>query len=113
MATWTWIIIGIAAAAAIGLLAFYGLSLVGRRRVERRRAEAHVLRQEADERTRRAEEREAVAGHIAAEAREEREHAQKLEQRAGKLDPAKARVGREGEAQAKAERKPSRRVFSR
>jgi flagellar biosynthesis/type III secretory pathway M-ring protein FliF/YscJ len=89
MATWTWIIIGIAAAAVVVFLAVYGLSLVGRRRVERRRAEARVLRQEADERTRRAEEREAVAGHIADEARAEREQAKKLAQRAGKLDPSR------------------------
>jgi hypothetical protein len=90
MATWTWIIIGIAAATVVGFLAVYGLSLVGRRRVERRRAEARVLRQEADERTRRAEEREAVAGHIADEARAEREQAKKLAQRAGKLDPSRS-----------------------
>ena len=90
MATWTWIIIGIAAAAVVGFLAVYGLSLVGRRRVERRRAEARVLRQEADERTRRAEEREAVAGHIADEARAEWEQAKKLAQRAGKLDPSRS-----------------------
>jgi hypothetical protein len=112
MATWTWIIIAIAAVAVVGFLAVYGFSLVGRRRAERRRAEARVLRQEADERTRRAEEREAVAGHIADEARAEREHAQKLAKRAGKLDPAPDYAGQEDEADA--DRESSRRsVFSR
>ena len=112
MATWTWIIIGIAAAAVVGFVAVYGLGLAGRRRVERRRAEARVLRQEADERTRRAEEREAVAGDIADEARAERERAQKLAERAGKLDPATDYAGHEDEADA--DRESSRRgVFSR
>jgi flagellar biosynthesis/type III secretory pathway M-ring protein FliF/YscJ len=111
MATWIWIIIAIAAVVAIGLLAFFGFGVAGRRRVERRRAEARVLRQEADERTRRAEEREAVAGKIADEAREEREHAENLAQRAGKLDPSSARTGEEAEPAD--ERRPLQRIFNR
>lgn len=110
MATWTWIIIGIAAA-AIGLVALYAMGAIGRRKVERRRAEAHVLRQEADERTRRAEEREAVASRIAEEAHEEREQARKLEQRAGKLDPTKARTELADDAEV--EETPPRRAVLR
>jgi uncharacterized protein HemX len=87
MPVWAWIIIGIAIASAIVLLAggFYWLR---GRRTERRRAQARVLRQEADDRSRRAEERDALAEDLANRAREEREHAEKLTERAGKLDPA-------------------------
>jgi len=108
MATWSWIIIGVAAAAAIVLLAFIAVGVTGRRRVERRRAEARVLREEADERTRRADEREALAGSIADEAHEEREQAQKLHRRAGKLDP-----GTDGDGQDREAEQPRRRILSR
>lgn len=57
------------------------------KRTERRRAEARVLRQEAEDRARRAEERDALAQDLAKRARKEREHAEKLSERAGKLDP--------------------------
>jgi flagellar biosynthesis/type III secretory pathway M-ring protein FliF/YscJ len=109
MPTWSWIIIGIAAAAALAALVFYGVRVGKRRRIERRRAEARVLREEAQQRLSRAEERESVAGSIAAEAKEERKHAQKLEQRAGKLDPS---PNRDGGARER-DRKPRRGVFSR
>jgi hypothetical protein len=85
MPTWAWIIIGIAAVGAITLVAA-GYWWRGKR-TERRRAEARVLRQEAEDRSRRAEERDALAEDLAKRAREEREHAEKLADRAGKLDP--------------------------
>jgi len=86
MPVWAWIIIGIAIAGVIVLLAggFYWLR---GKRTERRRAQARVLRQEADDRSRRAEERDALAEDLANRAREERERAEKLTERAGKLDP--------------------------
>jgi flagellar biosynthesis/type III secretory pathway M-ring protein FliF/YscJ len=108
MPTWSWIIIGIAAALVI-VLAVVGTRFLGRRRVERRRAEARVLRQEAEERAHRAEEREALAGDIANQAREERKEADKLARRAGKLDPGPDRGRRED----KAKDRPKRRLFSR
>jgi septal ring factor EnvC (AmiA/AmiB activator) len=109
MPTWSWIIIGIAVVAALALAAYYGHRAVNRRRIERRRAQARVLREEAQQRVSRAEERDSLAGSLAAEAKQEREHAQKLEQRAGKLDPSPNRDGGSRER----ERKPKRRVFSR
>jgi hypothetical protein len=106
MPTWTWIIIGLAAFAAVVLVAVYGLTAVRRRRVERRRAEARILRQEAEDRARRADEREALAGDIAEEAREERERARRLEQRAGKLD--RPSLGRDRKHESR--RRPVRRA---
>lgn len=109
MPTWTWIVIGIVAAAAVGVLADYGIRFARRRRIERRQAEAQILRQEAVQRTRRAEERESLASNMADEARQEREQARKLERRAGKLDPGNGHGGRGREG----ERKPLRRLVGR
>ena len=84
MAVWAWIIIGIAIA---GVLLAGALYWWRGKRTERRRAEARVLRQEAEDRARRAEERDSMAQDLAERAREEREQADKLANRAGKLDP--------------------------
>ena len=101
MSTWIWIVIGVAAAAALVLILF-GTVVVGRRRlVERRRAQAHVFRQEAEDRNRRADERESLANDLAAQAREERERAKKLAEKAGKLDPTPADKVRVNEAAEK------------
>jgi uncharacterized protein HemX len=93
MATWIWIVIGVAAVAAIAL----GVVMLGsrKRNVERRRAEARILRQEADERKRRADEKESVAKEISGQAHEERHLVRKLEERAAKLDPATGQKGHE------------------
>jgi predicted Holliday junction resolvase-like endonuclease len=89
MATWIWIVIGVALAAVLIVVA--ALTLLRGRIDEKRRAQAHKLRQEAENRARRANEREAVAKDIASQAREERELADSLQERAAKIDPDRKR----------------------
>ena len=84
MATWIWIVIGIAAVLVIGLLAF---TMLRGRNAERRRAQAQNMRQEADNRARMAREREAIAKDISGQAREEHERAESLREKAAKIDP--------------------------
>jgi flagellar biosynthesis/type III secretory pathway M-ring protein FliF/YscJ len=89
MDTWIYIVIGIA---AVLLVALVLTTLMRGRLADKRRAEAHKLRQEAQNRAVRAQERESVAEDIAAQAREERERSASLHERADRLDPDRNEV---------------------
>jgi F0F1-type ATP synthase membrane subunit b/b' len=86
MATWIWIVIGIAAVLVIGV-AVLGVSRGREKRIARNRRRASELRQEAAERTRRAEERGRIANEQAQRAHAEREEAAKVGAQADRLDP--------------------------
>lgn len=85
MATWIWIVIGIAAAVLV--VALLASTMLRGRNAERRRAQAENMRQEADNRARIAREREAIAQDIAGQAHEEQARAESLREKAAEIDP--------------------------
>jgi hypothetical protein len=86
MATWIWIVIGVAAVVVL-LAVLFGARRARERRVVQRREKAHELREEAEDRNRRAEERERIAEEHAEQARRERQQAAEVGAHADKLDP--------------------------
>jgi ABC-type lipoprotein release transport system permease subunit len=86
MATWIWIVIGVAAVIVL-LAVLFGARRAQERRVVQRRGKAQELRQEAEDRSRRAEERERIAEEHAEQARQERKEAAEVGARADKIDP--------------------------
>jgi flagellar biosynthesis/type III secretory pathway M-ring protein FliF/YscJ len=86
MATWIWIVIAIAAVAAL-VVAVLGARRIKERRVVRQRKKAQELRQEAAQRHRRAKEREDMAKELSERAKAERKEADKVGAQAARVDP--------------------------
>lgn len=112
MDTWVWIVIAAVALAVLVLLVAVFRRNTGTRQLDKKRAQAGELRQEAQQRMGTAGEREAVATQETERARREREAAGEALRRADDVDPDVPDVP-DDEAAPDAEDAPDRDVEKR